>query len=89
MVQTIDDKYYQPFLISDYYKEMIVAMENENDLIEYDNGGQGDEKQSSIDSGGLVENGLNVEDHSNYARRKLDQLEEKLHNKMQVSHTSQ
>ncbi|XP_066254123.1 sorting nexin-25-like [Euwallacea similis] len=84
VVQTIEDKYYQPFLISDYYKEMIIAVESESDLLESDSLGMGDEKQSSLDSVGSIENGLNVGDHSNYARRKLDQLEEKLSNKMQA-----
>lgn len=84
VVQTIEDKYYQPFVISDYYKEMLIAIESENDMLESENVGSGDDKQSSVDSMGLVENGLNVGDHSNYARRKLDQLEEKLSNKMQV-----
>lgn len=84
VVQTIEDKYYQPFLISDYYKEMVIAVESENDLIENDSIGSGDEKQSSVDSGMIAENSLNVGDHSNYARRKLDQLEEKLNNKSQA-----
>ncbi|XP_030745715.1 sorting nexin-25 isoform X1 [Sitophilus oryzae] len=84
VVQTIEDKYYQPFLISDYYKEMIIAMEKENDIVETDSGGSGDEKQSSVDSTTTVETGLNVGDHSNYARRKLDQLAEKLNNKIQA-----
>ncbi|XP_076273177.1 sorting nexin snazarus isoform X2 [Rhynchophorus ferrugineus] len=84
VVQTIEDKYYQPFLISDYYKEMVIAMETENEMVENESVGSGDEKQCSVDSATNVENGLNVGDHSNYARRKLDQLEEKLSNKMQA-----
>ncbi|CAG9766867.1 unnamed protein product [Ceutorhynchus assimilis] len=84
VVQTIEDKYYQPFLISDYYKEMLIAMESENNLIETDSSGSGDEKLVSADFAGSIENGLNVGDHSNYARRKLDQLEEKLNNKSQA-----
>lgn len=83
VIRTIEDKYYQPFLISDYYKEMINAIENEDEL--NDEGSRStDDRQTSTDSAGSPENSLNVGDHSNYARRKLDQLEEKLCNKMQV-----
>ncbi|ENN80671.1 hypothetical protein YQE_00711, partial [Dendroctonus ponderosae] len=84
VVQTIEDKYYQPFLISDYYKEMIIAIESETNLIEHDSVVSGDEKQSSLEYVTGLENGLNVGDHSNYARRKLDQLAEKLSNKSQA-----
>lgn len=85
VVQTIEDKYYQPFLISDYYKEMIIAIEREDEMAEKDNRRSLEERQIMTDSaGGAVVDGLNVGDHSNYARRKLDQLQEKLENKMQA-----
>lgn len=84
VVQTIEEKYYQPFLISAYYKEMIIAMESEDDMSEVDGNRSIEERQISTDSAGSPENGLNVGDHSNYARRKLDQLEEKLNNKTMV-----
>lgn len=83
VVQTIEDKYYQPFLISDYYKEMVNAIENEDDMSDEGRNSM-EERQISTDSAGSPESSLNVGDHSNYARRKLDQLEEKLNNKMQV-----
>lgn len=85
VVQTLEDKYYQPFIISDYYKQMLVALESEEGISEVDGGSVEDQV-----SGGSVGNedcGLNVGDHSNYARRKLDQLQEKLNNKMQVKLT--
>ncbi|XP_060532015.1 sorting nexin-25 [Cylas formicarius] len=84
VVQTIEDKYYQPFLISDYYKEMVLAMENESELMEKEELGSIEEKQLSVDSAGSIESSLNVGDHSNYARRKLEQLDEKLNNKIQA-----
>uniref|UniRef100_A0A6P7GFM5 Sorting nexin-25 n=1 Tax=Diabrotica virgifera virgifera TaxID=50390 RepID=A0A6P7GFM5_DIAVI len=82
VVQTIEDKYYQPFLISDYYKEMVNAIDNEENIS--DESGAMEERQISTDSAEIIENTLNVGDHSNYARRKLDQLEEKLNNKTQA-----
>ncbi|XP_056631886.1 sorting nexin-25 [Diorhabda sublineata] len=82
VVQIIEDKYYQPFLISDYYKEMVIAIDNEENIS--DESGVVEERQTSTDSTDNVENSLNVGDHSNYARRKLDQLEEKLNNKTQA-----
>ncbi|CAH1159701.1 unnamed protein product [Phaedon cochleariae] len=83
VVHTIEDKYYQSFLISDYYKEMVNAIENEDDM-SIDSNRLMEERQTSTDSSGSPENSLNVGDHSNYARRKLDQLEEKLNNKSQA-----
>lgn len=83
VVQTIEDKYYQPFLISEYYKQMVIAIENEEDMSDEGRNSL-EERQTSTDSVGSPESSLNVGDHSNYARRKLDQLEEKLNNKMQV-----
>ncbi|KAJ8949688.1 hypothetical protein NQ314_008150 [Rhamnusium bicolor] len=84
VVQTIEDKYYQSFLISDYYKEMVIAIENEDNIAEVDANSLIEDRQTSTDSAGSPENGLNVGDHSSYARRKLDQLEEKLNNKTQI-----
>ncbi|KAJ8982654.1 hypothetical protein NQ317_019055 [Molorchus minor] len=84
VVHTLEEKYYQSFLISDYYKEMIAAIENEDDMTESDATRSIEDRQTSTDSAGSPENGLNVEDHSTYARRKLDQLEEKLNNKAQA-----
>lgn len=62
---------------------MINAIENEDELS--NEGSRSlDDQQIATDSAGSPENSLNVGDHSNYARRKLDQLEEKLNNKTQV-----
>ena len=83
VVKILEDKYYQPFVHSDFYKEMLNAMENE-DVTEVDNCGHMEERQYSGDSSGGTDNGLHVGDHSSYARKKLDQLQEKLNNKSQV-----
>ena len=84
VVQTLEDKYYQPFLISDYYKEMVAAMEKEDDISDIDRSLE--ERQLSGDSFSSVDStNLNVGDHSNYAKQKLDQLEERLNNKTQVN----
>lgn len=84
VVQTLEDKYYQPFVISDHYKQMLVALESEEGITEVDHCGFVEDQPPSGDSLGNNDCGLNVGDHSNYARRKLDQLQEKLNNKMQV-----
>lgn len=80
VVQTIEEKYYQSFLISDYYKEMVKAMEKEDktDSISLKNW---DDSQST-DS--LPETGLHVGDHNTYTRKKLDELQEKCSNKHQA-----
>jgi hypothetical protein len=83
VVQTLEDKYYQSFLMSDYYKEMVSAMEKEDDISDIDRSFE--DRQLSGDSLSSVDStNLNVGDHSNYAKQKLDQLEERLHNKSQV-----
>lgn len=84
VMQTLEDKYYQPFIISDYYKHMLAALENEEGITEVDHCGSVEDQPPSGDSLNNGDCGLNVGDHSNYARRKLDQLQEKLNNKMQV-----
>ncbi|CAH0561356.1 unnamed protein product [Brassicogethes aeneus] len=83
VVQTLEDKYYQPFLISDYYKEMIIAIEKEDDVSMSERKTSLDEKNVSLETVG-VDSGLNVGDHSNYAKRKLYQLQEKYMNKSQA-----
>ncbi|KAI4462490.1 sorting nexin [Holotrichia oblita] len=82
VVQIIEDKYYQPFIHSEFYKKMLIAIESE-DVTEVDGTGSSEERPSSGDSV-TQDNSLHVGDHSNYARRKLDQLQEKLNNKVQV-----
>lgn len=84
VVQTLEDKYYQPFIISNHYKDMLTAIENEEGVTEVDSCNATEERPASGDSVTSTESGLNVGDHSNYARRKLDQLQEKFNNKMQV-----
>ncbi|XP_031338942.1 sorting nexin-25 isoform X1 [Photinus pyralis] len=84
VVQTLEDKYYQPFIISRFYKEMIAAIMDEDNITETDSGGTIEERQLSGESASSLESSLHVGDHSNYAKRKLDQLQEKLNNKMQA-----
>ncbi|KAK9875772.1 hypothetical protein WA026_009565 [Henosepilachna vigintioctopunctata] len=81
VVKTIEDKYYQPFLISDHYKEMVRSMEKE-DKAESDSIQSWEDRQS-IDSS-TSDSGSNVGDHGNYVKRKLDQLQERCNNKFQA-----
>lgn len=81
VLQTLEDKYYQPFLISDHYKSMVKTMEKEVD--EPDNRSL-EESQTSEASLITSDRSLNVCDHSNYAKNKLDELEERLMNKTQA-----
>ncbi|XP_003700301.1 sorting nexin-25 isoform X1 [Megachile rotundata] len=77
VVKTLEEKYYPSFVVSEQYKNMQEALLNErtDDLTE----------DHRIINGNLSENiSLLVGEHSNYARSKLDQLQEKLNNKMQA-----
>ncbi|XP_020288174.1 sorting nexin-25-like [Pseudomyrmex gracilis] len=77
VVKTLQEKYYPSFLVSEQYKNMQEALINERaeDLVE----------DRGIVDGTLSESStLLVGEQSNYARSKLDQLQEKLNNKMQA-----
>ncbi|XP_043483351.1 sorting nexin-25-like isoform X2 [Leptopilina heterotoma] len=75
VVKTLQDKYYPSFIVSEQYKKMQEALINErvDGLVE----------DRQID-GTINDTSLLVGEHSNYARSKLDQLQEKLNNKMQA-----
>ncbi|XP_033339530.2 sorting nexin-25 isoform X1 [Megalopta genalis] len=77
VVKILEQKYYPSFVVSEQYKNMQQALlsERTDDLAE----------DRRIADGTLSENvSLLVGEHSNYARSKLDQLQEKLNNKMQA-----
>lgn len=83
VIQTIEEKYYQPFILSKYYTEMIELMSSDEHVTDSSNAME--ERQMSGESNGSVDSStMHVGDHSNYARRKLDQLQEKLNNKNQA-----
>lgn len=83
VVQTIEDKYYQSFVNSYYYNQMLKIM-NRTDSDEVDHVQMNDDKGNGESNGITLDSSLNVDDHSNYAKKKLDQLQEKLNNKNQV-----
>ncbi|KAL6439937.1 hypothetical protein ACFW04_004151 [Cataglyphis niger] len=77
VVKTLQDKYYPSFLVSEQYKNMQEALLNER--------AEGLAEDHGIVDGTLSESStLLVGERSNYARSKLDQLQEKLNNKMQA-----
>ncbi|XP_021915515.1 sorting nexin-25 isoform X2 [Zootermopsis nevadensis] len=82
VIKTLEEKFYPSFIVSDLYQKMQTAMEEASNSEKDDPA----ESQPMFDSSGLGrENStLHVVDQSNYARRKLDQLQEKLNNKMQA-----
>ncbi|KAG5313810.1 PREDICTED: sorting nexin-25 isoform X1 [Acromyrmex echinatior] len=77
VVKTLQEKYYPSFLVSEQYKSMQEALLNER--------AEGLVEDREIIDGTLSETStLLVGERSNYARSKLDQLHEKLNNKMQA-----
>ncbi|KAG5319379.1 SNX25 protein, partial [Pseudoatta argentina] len=77
VVKTLQEKYYPSFLVSEQYKNMQEALLNER--------AEGLVEDREIIDGTLSETStLLVGERSNYARSKLDQLHEKLNNKMQA-----
>lgn len=82
--RTLEEKYYQPFVHSKYYNEMVTAIDADEGITEVDGVGGGmDERQNSGDSNTSSESN-HVGEHSNYSRRKLSELQEKLNNKAQA-----
>lgn len=79
----LENKYYQLFLISDFYKEMLLEMAKEEGITEVDGNGPFDEA-SSINGHSGIETTIMLGEHSSYAKKKLNQLQEKLNNKSQV-----
>ncbi|XP_012279765.1 sorting nexin-25 [Orussus abietinus] len=77
VVKTIEEKYYSSFLVSEQYKKMQEALLSERA------DGLSEDRQS-IDGAISETAALLVVEHSNYARSKFDQLQEKLNNKMQA-----
>ncbi|XP_018044280.1 PREDICTED: sorting nexin-25-like isoform X2 [Atta colombica] len=77
VVKILQEKYYPSFLVSEQYKNMQEALLNER--------AEGLVEDREIIDGTLSESStLLVGERSNYARSKLDQLHEKLNNKMQA-----
>ncbi|CAK1551679.1 unnamed protein product [Leptosia nina] len=87
VVDTIQEKYYHSFLLSDQYNALIAELATEDgnqELISerspIEERQLSSESVSSAESAGTV----HLTEHSTYARRKLDQLQEKHNNKTQA-----
>ncbi|KAJ2950745.1 hypothetical protein O0L34_g9006 [Tuta absoluta] len=86
VVDTIQEKYYHSFLMSEQYKALIAELATEeasNKEIIIDRSPIED-RQLSNDSASSADSALHLADHSTYARRKLDQLQERHNNKTQA-----
>ncbi|XP_075972746.1 sorting nexin snazarus [Anticarsia gemmatalis] len=88
VVDTIQEKYYHSFLMSDQYKALIaeLATEEANKDISSDRSPIEDRQLSneSVSSAESVAGTLHLTEHSTYARRKLDELQERHNNKIQA-----
>ncbi|XP_013175351.1 PREDICTED: sorting nexin-25 isoform X1 [Papilio xuthus] len=88
VVDTIQEKYYSSFLLSDQYKALVVelAKEEANKDLSSDRSPVED-RQMSAESASSAESAggtVHLAEHSTYARRKLDQLQERHNNKTQA-----
>lgn len=83
VVQMLEEKYYQLFLTSDFYKNMLIEMAKEEGMSEVDGNGSL-ERIASMQGNHSLETTILLGDHSSYAKKKLNQLQEKLNNKVQV-----
>ncbi|XP_049865173.1 sorting nexin-25 isoform X2 [Pectinophora gossypiella] len=89
VVDTIQEKYYHSFLMSEQYTALIAELATEeanskeqiNDRSPIEDRQLSNESASSAESAGGA---LHLADHSTYARRKLDQLQERHNNKIQA-----
>ncbi|XP_072942147.1 sorting nexin-25 [Epargyreus clarus] len=87
VVDTIQEKYYHSFILSDQYKALVVELATEEANKELtterspiEDRQLSNESVSSAESAGTV----HLTEHSTYARRKLDQLQERHNNKIQA-----
>ncbi|XP_041973406.1 sorting nexin-25 [Aricia agestis] len=87
VVDTIQEKYYSSFLLSDQYKALIAELATEeankelcSERSPIEDRQLSNESVSSAESAGT----LHLAEHSTYARRKLDQLQERHNNKTQA-----
>ncbi|XP_046394040.1 sorting nexin-25 [Ischnura elegans] len=76
------EKQYPNFAVSELYGNMLTAMDEaaKAEFLQSENSLE----EAGDNSGCGGQTPLHVADHSNYARKKLDQLEERLNNKMQA-----
>ncbi|XP_022114561.2 sorting nexin-25 isoform X3 [Pieris rapae] len=89
VVDTIQDKYYHSFLLSDHYSALLAELATEEDKdsgavatgAEERDGGEGLSPGAAGTEGGA---GAHLAEHSTYARRKLDRLHERHSNKTQA-----
>ncbi|XP_045525706.1 sorting nexin-25 isoform X2 [Pieris brassicae] len=89
VVDTIQDKYYHSFLLSDHYSALLAELATEEDKdtgaaasgVEEREEGEGLSPGAGGTEGGA---GAHLAEHSTYARRKLDRLHERHSNKTQA-----
>ncbi|CAG5009746.1 unnamed protein product [Parnassius apollo] len=88
VVDTIQEKYYSSFLLSDQYKALIVELAKEEANKEFSaERSPVEDRQLPNESASSAENAggtIHLNEHSTYARRKLDQLQERHNNKTQA-----
>ncbi|XP_061706155.1 sorting nexin-25 isoform X1 [Cydia pomonella] len=88
VVDTIQEKYYSSFMLSEQYKALMIELANEeaNKEIIAERSPIEDRQLSneSVSSAESVAGALHLTEHSTYARRKLDQLQERHNNKTQA-----
>ncbi|XP_059619274.1 sorting nexin-25 [Phlebotomus argentipes] len=84
VLQTLEDKYYPPFLQSQQYLDLRNTLTSEDIKdISLSNYADSTDESSSVNSEGS-DMSLDLTNHSTYARNKLDQLQERLNNKNQA-----
>uniref|UniRef100_A0A1B0CG91 Sorting nexin-25 n=2 Tax=Lutzomyia longipalpis TaxID=7200 RepID=A0A1B0CG91_LUTLO len=84
VLQTLEEKYYPPFLQSQQYLDLRNALTSDDikDISLSNYGDSTDESSSATSEGSDIV--LDLANHSTYARTKLEQLQEKLNNKNQA-----
>ncbi|GAB0096436.1 sorting nexin-25 [Sergentomyia squamirostris] len=84
VLQTLEDKYYPPFLQSQHYLDLKNALTSDDIKdISLSNYADTSDESSSANSDGS-DMCLDLTNHSTYARNKLEQLQERLNNKNQA-----
>ncbi|XP_023168988.2 sorting nexin-25 [Drosophila hydei] len=94
ILRTLEDKYYPPFVLSEQYRQLKEALEsnefNDPTLLMCPTllGDANDEEQPIVadgyNGGGMAPAAIDVAAHTSYARRKLEQIQERIDKKNQA-----
>ncbi|XP_046994876.1 sorting nexin-25 [Schistocerca americana] len=84
ILANLEEKIFPSFIVSDVYPKMLLAMENHDETDEAVDASLLDSDDTSDVTDSMDSGTLEIADQSSYARKKIDEIQQKLNNKMQA-----